>query len=189
VKLPNGAQAFVDLEKLREYVLSESHARGRHKARVFLSAFGITAAYAEELQQAPLEAAMDSEATPGEVDQFGSRYTIDFEFVRSNSRGRIRSLWIIRTGEATPRFGELLCTIKWKVRRCLTSNLLSVVALMRDFPERGLVRGQVGTVVETLAPGVFEVDFSDDDGRSYASLALKSSDVLRLHHEPLHEAA
>jgi hypothetical protein len=60
---------------------------------------------------------------------------------------------------------------------------------MRDFPERGLVRGQVGTVVETLAPGVFEVDFSDDDGRSYASLALKSSDVLRLHHEPLHEAA
>jgi hypothetical protein len=68
-------------------------------------------------------------------------------------------------------------------------ELLSVVALMRDFPELGLVRGQVGTVVETLAPGVFEVDFSDDDGRTYASLALKSGDLLRLHHEPLHEAA
>ena len=38
-------------------------------------------------------------------------------------------------------------------------ELLSVVALTRDFPGRGLVRGQVGTVVETLAPGVFEVDF------------------------------
>jgi hypothetical protein len=68
-------------------------------------------------------------------------------------------------------------------------KLLSVVALMRDFPERGLVRGQVGTIVEKLAPGVFEVDFSGDDGRTYATLALKSSDLLRLHHEPLHDAA
>jgi hypothetical protein len=43
--------------------------------------------------------------------------------------------------------------------------------------------------VETLAPGVFEVDFSDDAGRTYASLALTSDDLMRLHHEPLHEAA
>lgn len=65
-------------------------------------------------------------------------------------------------------------------------ELLSVVALMRDMPEAGLVCGQVGTVVETLGPGVVEVEFSDDNGRSYA---LKSNDLLRLHHEPLHEAA
>ena len=60
---------------------------------------------------------------------------------------------------------------------------------MRDIPEAGLVRGQVGTVVEVLGPEVFEVEFSDDSGRTYASLALKSNDLLRLHHEPLHEAA
>ena len=68
-------------------------------------------------------------------------------------------------------------------------ELLSVVALMRDLPEAGLVRGQVGTVVEVLSPDVFEVEFSDDSGRTYASLALKAHDLLRLHHEPLHEAA
>ena len=68
-------------------------------------------------------------------------------------------------------------------------ELLSVVALMHDMPEVGLVRGQVGTVVEALAPEVFEVEFSDDNGRTYASIALKSKDLLRLHHEPLHEAA
>ena len=68
-------------------------------------------------------------------------------------------------------------------------ELLSVVALMRDMPQAGLVRGQVGTVVEVLGPGVFEVEFSDDSGRTYASLALRSDDLLRLHHEPLHEAA
>jgi hypothetical protein len=68
-------------------------------------------------------------------------------------------------------------------------ELLSVVALMRDMLEAGLVRGQVGTVVEVLSPEVFEVEFSDDSGRTYASLALKAHDLLRLLHEPLHEAA
>ena len=67
--------------------------------------------------------------------------------------------------------------------------LLSVVALMRDLPDAGLVRGQVGTIVEILVPDVFEVEFGDDNGRTYASLALPSRDLLRLHHEPLHEAA
>lgn len=46
---------------------------------------------------------------------------------------------------------------------------LDVVALVDDMPEHGLVRGQVGTVVELLANGVFEVEFSDDEGRTYAS--------------------
>ena len=68
-------------------------------------------------------------------------------------------------------------------------GLLSVVALVVDLPDRGLVRGQVGTVVEMLAPGVFEVEFSDDEGRTYASLALRSEQLLRLHHQPQHQAA
>jgi len=68
-------------------------------------------------------------------------------------------------------------------------ELLSVVALMHARPEAGLVRGQVGTVIELLAPEVFEVEFSDDSGRTYASLALRANDLLRLHHRPLHQAA
>jgi hypothetical protein len=56
-------------------------------------------------------------------------------------------------------------------------------------PEKGLWRGQVGTVVETLAPGVYEVEFSDDGGRMYASLALRSDQLMRLHHELSHQAA
>ena len=68
-------------------------------------------------------------------------------------------------------------------------ELLSVVALMEGLPEKGLRRGQVGTVVENLAPGVYEVEFSDDSGRTYASLALRADQLLRLHHEPTHQAA
>jgi len=67
-------------------------------------------------------------------------------------------------------------------------ELLCVVALMRDVPEAGLVSGQVGTIVEMVAPEVFEVEFSDDVGRTYASLALRASDLLRLHHKRVHQA-
>jgi hypothetical protein len=59
----------------------------------------------------------------------------------------------------------------------------AVVALLEDLPSRSLQRGQVGTVVETLAPGVFEVEFSDNEGRAYATCALRSSQLMVLHHE------
>jgi uncharacterized protein DUF4926 len=62
-------------------------------------------------------------------------------------------------------------------------RLLDVVALTEDLPERGLRRGQVGTVVEELAPGVYEVEFNDDEGRTYALLALKASQLMVLHYQ------
>ena len=64
-------------------------------------------------------------------------------------------------------------------------RLLDVVALTEDLPERGLLRGQVGTVVEHLAPDVFEVEFSDNDGRTYATLALRADQLMVLHHQPV----
>ena len=67
-------------------------------------------------------------------------------------------------------------------------RLLDVVALTSDLPEKGLVRGQVGTVVEFLAPDAYEVEFSDDEGRAYAQLPLRDQDLMILHYQP-HEAA
>ena len=63
-------------------------------------------------------------------------------------------------------------------------RVLDVVALNEDIPDRGLLRGQVGTVVESLGPGVFEVEFVGNDGRTYAMLPLKSSQLLVLHYQP-----
>ena len=68
-------------------------------------------------------------------------------------------------------------------------EMLSVVALLEDLPGEGLIRGQVGTVVEQLAPGVYEVEFCDNEGRSYAMAALQAEQLIRLHHEPAHRAA
>lgn len=64
-------------------------------------------------------------------------------------------------------------------------DILDVVALTEDLPERGLYRGQVGTVVEAFGPDVFEVEFSDDEGRAYASVALKAEQLLALRYEPV----
>jgi hypothetical protein len=62
--------------------------------------------------------------------------------------------------------------------------ILSVVAVLEDLPDSALHRGQVGTIVEQLGPGVYEVEFSDDEGRTYASLALRADQLLQLHHRP-----
>ena len=63
-------------------------------------------------------------------------------------------------------------------------RLLDVVALTEELPERGLRRGQVGTVVEVLGGDAYEVEFSDNDGRTYAILALRTDQVMVLHHQP-----
>jgi hypothetical protein len=65
-----------------------------------------------------------------------------------------------------------------------TIQLLDVVALTSDLPDRGLLRGQVGTVVEVLSPGTFEVEFSDDEGHAYSQLALPAGQLLVLHYQP-----
>lgn len=63
-------------------------------------------------------------------------------------------------------------------------RLLDIVALTEDVPEKMLLRGQVGTVVELLAPDVYEVEFCDDEGRTYMSTALQASQLLVLHYRP-----
>ena len=66
-------------------------------------------------------------------------------------------------------------------------QLLDVVALIENLPELGLYRGQVGTIVEVYEPGVFEVEFSDMQGQTYALETLSDKQVMVLHHQPLAE--
>jgi Domain of unknown function (DUF4926) len=66
---------------------------------------------------------------------------------------------------------------------------LSVVALLQDLPEKGLVRGQIGTVVELHSPTVGEVEFCDQEGRTYALATLSSDMLMRLHDKPLENVA
>jgi len=51
-----------------------------------------------------------------------------------------------------------------------------------------LCRGQVGTVAEELAPDASEVEFSDNDGRTYATVALHADQLMVLRYEPINVA-
>jgi len=68
-------------------------------------------------------------------------------------------------------------------------ELFAVVALLRDLPEHGLTRGQVGTVVEIYSPNDAEVEFIDGEGYTYALATLRTHDLMRLHHQPIRKAA
>jgi hypothetical protein len=64
-------------------------------------------------------------------------------------------------------------------------EMLNVIALLVDLPEYNLCRGQFGTVVELLADStVFEVEFSDRNGRTYESVGLRPEQIMVLHFEP-----
>jgi len=54
-----------------------------------------------------------------------------------------------------------------------------------DKPQDRLVTGQVGTVVELLAPDVYEVEFLDSKGRTIAVTELRRAELLLLQHEPV----
>ena len=64
------------------------------------------------------------------------------------------------------------------------AKLLDVVALLEEKPALRLACGQVGTIVEVLAPDVFEVEFCDGEGRAIGFAELRRSDLLVLRHEP-----
>lgn len=64
-------------------------------------------------------------------------------------------------------------------------KMLDVVALLEDQPDRGLVSGQVGTVVEIHQPGIFEVEFCDKEGKAYAIQAFRTNQLMPLHYSPM----
>ncbi|MBE9202496.1 hypothetical protein IQ218_02190 [Synechocystis salina LEGE 06099] len=110
MKLPNPHQAYIDDQKLMGYSLNFSHADGRHKARVFKSALGITTENLEILKNSLAQAVLTYEATPDKVNQYGQKYVIDFSMTHQNKTAIIHSVWIVREDENFPRL--VTCYVK-----------------------------------------------------------------------------
>lgn len=56
MKVPGAECAVVDIRKLSNYCLDPTHAEGKHKARLFAAALGMTVSDAADLRDALLEA-------------------------------------------------------------------------------------------------------------------------------------
>ena len=83
------------------------------------------------------------------------------------------------TAKSVPTVNNLLCDEEALMQK-RKIKLLDTIALVEDIPSRKLKRGEVGTVVEILAPEVYEVEFCDDDGQTYAELALRADQIIPL---------
>lgn len=103
MKLPNPEIAIIDDGKLVAYSLNPNHDEGKHKARVFKSALGITLENLEELKSTLLEAVKNYEAVPAKAIAYGQKYIIDLSMIRDNRTATIRSVWIVRNNENFPR--------------------------------------------------------------------------------------
>lgn len=110
MKLPKGDLAIVEIEKLRRYCLDPTHPRGRHKARVFQAALGMSVADAATLQDALVSGAAREEASAGQSDAYGTRYTFDMQLRYGAKSAVIRCHWIVRRYEDVPRL--VTCYVK-----------------------------------------------------------------------------
>jgi hypothetical protein len=156
------------------------HPRGRHKARVFHQALGIGPSDAPWLREVLLDGVRSQEAVPLDADNFGSRWQVDLPIARHGKSAVIRTIWITRAGESAPRFAVMADDQRASER----PSALDVVALLADLPAKGLARGHVGTVIESLDEATVLVEFSDEEGRAYALAPCSRSELLVLHYVP-----
>ena len=102
-QLPNHERAQIDIAKLRDYCLSSTHLRGRHKARLFAATLGINAADAIWLHDAILRGLASADAMIDEANKFGQRWRVDLLLTRQNRRAMIRTAWLIPNGQSNPK--------------------------------------------------------------------------------------
>ena len=103
MKLPEGDRALLPGGKLRDYCLSETHPRGRNKARVFRQALGVTADNPGPLEVLIHQSAIEGDAVAFRQDAYGTYYRVELEINGLHQRERLRTLWIMRHDEDIPR--------------------------------------------------------------------------------------
>ncbi|MCC6499551.1 MAG: hypothetical protein IT313_04700 [Anaerolineales bacterium] len=103
MELPNKFKAQVALEKMIDYLLSETHAVGKPKAKYF-RLYGFNDENANDLAQGLLAIAQNSPVAGSESSPFGTKYIVDGELESPNSvMIRVRTIWIIENGTDFPR--------------------------------------------------------------------------------------
>ncbi len=102
MKLPHGAKAVIPDGKLKEYCLNSFHPDGKHKAKVFRKALGITQEDSVELKTLVLQSAEFGEVTKEQEIDFGKTYRVEYEIEGVNQKEILCSLWIVHKGQDRP---------------------------------------------------------------------------------------
>jgi hypothetical protein len=102
--LPGRESAYIPPEKLAGYLLSETHALGREKAR-FFRAHGYNDDNIRKLEQGLLAIAREGAVLKEVVSIHGTKYVV--EGTLATPRGTtvsVRTIWIVEQAEKRPRF-------------------------------------------------------------------------------------
>jgi hypothetical protein len=102
--VPNADRAILDIRKIEDYCLNPAHPRGRHKARVFRDALGLSRSDAQWLREILLDGLQRGEAFELSSDALGRRWRVDVPAARHDKSVVVRTVWIVRSGEQSPRF-------------------------------------------------------------------------------------
>jgi hypothetical protein len=104
MKLPNREKAYIPVEKLNDYLLSNTHPVGRLKAK-FFNSLGFSSINIGALEQRILGIAYFEEVESVITSPHGTKYIIDGLLQGTiGIQARIRTVWIIDIGEERPRF-------------------------------------------------------------------------------------
>lgn len=67
----------------------------------------------------------------------------------------------------------------------MTYDLLESVVLVRDLPEHGLKKGDLGAIVELYPPDGIEVEFVRASGRTQVVVTVRSQDIRKMSDDDL----
>ncbi len=102
-KLPNAREAYVESEKITDYLLSLDHPEGKGKAKFFME-HGFKVNHHGELAASLRKHAATQPVTDRKDSEYGVKYIIECECHSPDGRNPcIRSVWIVETGETAPR--------------------------------------------------------------------------------------
>ena len=114
MKLPNGEQAEIPMQKLIGYCLNPEHPSGKHKAKVFASILGITNENAEILRKPVQTAAIEGEVVQQDTTAFGQQFKVDW-IVPDPVGVRLRTIWEVTSNKPSPRLISAFLKIDEKI--------------------------------------------------------------------------
>ena len=103
MELPNKLRAYVSVSKIADYLLSETHAVGKSKAKFFRS-FGFDETNISQFEKGLVDVAQTEMVVEITETIYGKKYVVDGQL--KAPRGdmiHLRTVWIIETGEDVPR--------------------------------------------------------------------------------------
>ena len=103
MQLPNKSNATISTNKILDYLLSETHAVGKSKAK-FFRLYGFDETNVQDFERRLLKIPHTEEVSQVVETMFGIKYLIDGSL--ETPKGviiHVRTIWIIETGDTTPK--------------------------------------------------------------------------------------